>query len=173
MKRLYLNGTKLVLNTPYNKDEVQALKTSFPNARWDKINKHWTIPLAARKRAIAFANSWGIDVDEELIRLQLPEHPIGETTIRLEKAILQIVVPYDTLQIHDLKAIPGIKWNPHHNHWETPYTNVHELIQWADKYNHPIPDHIRTQANIETQKPNTPKTSHKPPTPKSPSPTYN
>jgi len=152
MKRLYLNGTKLVLDTPYNKDEVQALKTSFPNARWDKINKHWTIPLAARKRAISFANSWNIDVDEELIRLQLPEHPIGETTIRLEKAILQIVVPYDTLQIHDLKAIPGIKWNPHHNHWETPYTNVHELIQWADKYNHPIPDHIRTQANIETQK---------------------
>jgi len=152
MKRLYLKGTKLVLDTPYNKDEIQALKTSFPKARWDKIDKHWTIPLAARKRAISFANSWNIDVDDDLIRLQIPDHPIGETTIRLEKAILQIAVPYETLQIHDLKAIPGIKWNPHHSHWETPYTNVHELIQWANKYNHPIPAHISTQADIETKK---------------------
>lgn len=152
MKRLYLKGTKLVLDTPYNKDEIQALKTSFPQARWDKIDKHWTIPLAARKRAISFANSWNIDVDDDLIRLQIPDHPIGDTTIRLEKAILQIAVPYETLQIHDLKAIPGIKWNPHHSHWETPYTNVHELIQWANKYNHPIPAHISTQADIETKK---------------------
>ena len=152
MKRLYLKGTELVLDTPYNKDEVKAFKTSFPTARWDKIDKHWTIPLSNLKRAVSFANSWGIDVDEDIIRLQLPDHPVGETTIRLEKAILQITVPYETLQIHDLKAIPGIKWNAHHNHWETPYTNVHDLIQWADKYNHPIPDHIRTQADIETQK---------------------
>ena len=92
-------------------------------------------------------------MDEELIRLQIPDHPIGETTIRLEKDNPhKSSVPYDTLQIHDLKAIPGIQWNPHQNHWETPYNNVHELIQWADKYNHPIPDHIRTQADIETKK---------------------
>lgn len=152
MKLLYLKGTNLALDTPYNKDEVHALKTSFPTARWDKIHKHWTIPLHHIKQAISFANSWGIDVDEDITRLKLPDHPIGETTIRLEKAILQIAVPYDTLQIHDLKAIPGIKWNPDHSHWETPYTNVHELIQWANKYKHPIPPHIITQADIETKK---------------------
>jgi SNF2 family DNA or RNA helicase len=151
-KTLTLQGTKLVLKTPYNKDEITALKTSFPNARWDKLNKHWTLPLNTLKQAIIFANSWNIDVDEELIHLQLPDHPIGETTIRLEKNILKINVPYDTLQISDLKSIPGIKWNPQHNQWETPYTNVHELIQWATKYNHPIPQHIQTQAQIETKK---------------------
>ena len=151
-KRLSLKSNKIILNTPYNKDEVQALKTSFPNAKWDKINRHWTLPLSDLKQAKQFAHSWQIDVDEDITRLQLPDHPIGETTIRLEKANLQITVPYETLQIHDLKAIPGIKWNAQHNHWETPYTNVHDLIQWADKYNHPIPDHIRTQADIETQK---------------------
>ena len=151
-KRLSLKSNKIILNTPYNKDEVHALKTSFPNAKWDKINRHWTLPLSDLKQAKQFAHSWQIDVDEDLTRLQLPDHPIGKPTIRLEKANLQITVPYDTLQIHDLKAIPGIKWNAQHNHWETPYTNVHDLIQWADKYNHPIPDHIRTQADIETQK---------------------
>ena len=107
MKKLYLHGTNLILKTPYNKDEVTALKTSFPHARWNKLEKHWTIPVAALKRAISFANSWNIDVDEELIRLQLPDHPIGATTIRLEKDNLKITVPYDTLQIHELKVNPG------------------------------------------------------------------
>lgn len=151
-KTLTLQGTKLVLKTPYNKDEIQALKTSFPQARWDKLNKHWTLPLNTLQQAINFAKSWNIQIDDDLTHLQLPDHPHATTTIRLEKEILKIDTPYDTLQIHDLKTIPGIKWNPTHNHWETPYTNVHELIKWANKYNHPIPQHIQTQADIETKK---------------------
>lgn len=152
MKKLSLQGTQLILNTPYNQDEVHALKTSFPQARWDRLKKHWTLPLTNLPQAIQFAHDWNINVDDDLQHINLPQHPIGDPKITLHKNTLQIKIPYDTVQIASLKTIPGIKWNPTHNHWETPYTNVHEIIKWADTHNHHIPPHIRTQADIETKK---------------------
>ena len=86
MKQLRLDGTHLVLDTPYNPDEVRALKSGIPQARWDKLNKVWRIPLPTLKTAIDFAKSWNIEISQELIRLQLPDHPIGDTSIRLKTA---------------------------------------------------------------------------------------
>ena len=151
MKQLRLDGTHLVLDTPYNPDEVRALKSGIPQARWDKLNKVWRIPLPHLKTAIDFAKSWNIEISQELIRLQLPDHPIGDTSIRLKNGKLIITLPYDTLTVKSLKTITGTKWNALTNKWEAPYSVINDIIKWADTYNIPIPDHIREQVEIETK----------------------
>ena len=45
MKTITLQGTKLALKTPYDEDEIAALKASFPKARWDRLNKQWLLPV--------------------------------------------------------------------------------------------------------------------------------
>ena len=151
MKQLRLDGTHLVLDTPYNPDEVRALKSGIPQARWDKLNKVWRIPLPHLKTAIDFAKSWNIEISQELIRLQLPDHPIGDTSIRLKNGKLIITLPYDTLTVKSLKTITGTKWNALTDKWEAPYSVINDIIKWADTYNIPIPDHIREQVEIETK----------------------
>lgn len=151
MKILKLDGTHVVLDTPYNPDEVRALKNGIPQARWDKLNKVWRIPLPHLKTALDFAKSWNIEISQELIRLQLPDHPIGDTSIRLKNGKLIITLPYDTLTVKSLKTITGIKWNALTNKWEAPYSVINDVIKWADTYNIPIPDHMREQVEIETK----------------------
>ncbi|MEL0097995.1 MAG: hypothetical protein VW907_00400, partial [Opitutae bacterium] len=95
MKELKLTGNQITLHTPYNQQEVNALKTTIPTAKWDKLNKHWTIPLRQHQQAIQFAHTWNINVDEQLQHLQLPQHPHATTTITLEKNKLKINTPYN------------------------------------------------------------------------------
>ena len=45
MKKVYLDNQHIILDTPYDKDEIQSLKDNFTTARWDKINKVWHIPV--------------------------------------------------------------------------------------------------------------------------------
>jgi len=151
MKELKLTGNQITLHTPYNQEEVNALKATIPTAKWDKLNKHWTIPLRQHQQAIQFAHTWNINVDEQLQQLQLPQHPHATTTITLEKNKLKINTPYNQLQIAHLKSIPGVQWNPTTNTWETPYTTIHDIIKWADQHNLPFPQTLRTQAQNETQ----------------------
>ena len=95
MKTLKLQGNKLTLNTPYDQDEVASLKASFPRARWDRLNKVWLLPVTDLPKALNFAEAWGITVDDELQRLRLPEHPIGQTSIRRRGGKLKIRLPYE------------------------------------------------------------------------------
>ena len=131
MRTLKLQGNKLALNTPYDQDEVAALKASFPRARWDRLNKIWLLPVTDLPKALNFAEAWGIDVDEELERLRLPEHPIGRTSIRRRKGKLKIRLPYEPVQVTALKTIPGVQWDHTNNEWTAPYKAVHDIIQWA------------------------------------------
>jgi SWI/SNF-related matrix-associated actin-dependent regulator 1 of chromatin subfamily A len=149
MRTLKLQGNKLALNTPYDKDEVDALKHSFPQARWDRLNKTWLLPVTDLPKAIEFSEAWGITIDEELERLQLPKHPIGRTSIRLKNGKLKIRLPYEPVQVTALKTIPGIQWDHNKNEWSAPYKTVHDIIQWATNFDIEIPESILEQAEIE------------------------
>jgi len=152
MKKLYLENNKLILKTPYDQNEIDALKNSFPNARWDKLNKHWTLPIATLKRAIRFANDWNITIDDQLLHITMPDHPIGETNITLNKDTIQITIPYDPVPVNQLKTIPGTKWNPTTKKWHAPTTSLPDIIKWANHHHIPIPEHIQQQHEIETKK---------------------
>ena len=93
MKTITLQGTKLALKTPYDEDEVAALKASFPKARWDRLNKQWLLPVTDLPKLLNFAQAWGITLDPELERLRLPEHPIGQTSIRQRGGKIKIRLP--------------------------------------------------------------------------------
>jgi len=152
MKKLYLENNKLILKTPYDQNEIDALKNSFPHARWDKLNKHWTLPIANLKRAIRFANDWNITIDDQLLHITMPDHPIGETNITLNNDTIQITIPYDPVPVNQLKTIPGTKWNPTTKKWHAPTTSLPDIIKWANHHHIPIPDHIQQQHEIETKK---------------------
>tara|TARA_Y100000004_G_scaffold50751_1_gene56029 strand:+ start:6916 stop:8814 length:1899 start_codon:yes stop_codon:yes gene_type:complete len=151
MKKIYLENTHIILDTPYNPDEIQALKDSFPTARWDKINKIWRIPISEKTSLIEFCQAWGIHIDNELIRLNVPQHPIGRASIKRKTDNLIITLPFDTLKVEHLKNIAGVKWNPNTNKWVAPITSVHDIIDWANKFEIPIPEHIQEHADIEKQ----------------------
>jgi SNF2 family DNA or RNA helicase len=151
MKQIYLKDTHIILDTPYNPDEIQALKDSFPTARWDKINKVWRIPVSETTRLIEFCQAWGINIDNDLIKLQIPNHPIGKPSIRLKTDKLIITLPYETLKVDQLKNIAGIKWDTTTNKWIAPKTSIHDIIDWANKFEIPIPEHIQEHADIEKQ----------------------
>ena len=91
MKKVYLDNQHIILDTPYDKDEIQSLKDNFTTARWDKINKVWRIPVTEAEKLIPFAQAWGIDISSDLIRLQLPDHPIGITSIKLRNDNLSLI----------------------------------------------------------------------------------
>ena len=152
MKTLKLQGNKLTLNTPYDQDEVASLKASFPRARWDRLNKVWLLPVTDLPKALNFAEAWGITVDEELQRLRLPEHPIGQTSIRRRGGKLKIRLPYEPVQVTALKTIPSVQWDHTNNEWIAPYKAVHDIIQWATNFDIPIPENIKEEAEIEQKR---------------------
>ncbi len=119
MKKVYLDKQHIILDTPYDKDEIQSLKDNFKTARWDKINKVWRIPVTEAEKIVPFAQAWGIDISSDLIRLQLPDHPIGTTSIKLRNDNLIITLPYDKFKVDQLKSITGVKWNTDTNKWKS------------------------------------------------------
>jgi SNF2 family DNA or RNA helicase len=153
MKKLYLNGSSLNLKTPYDKNEVDALKTQFPNARWDRLNKTWALPITDLKNAIQFANHWNIEIDEQLHTLTIPQHPIGATNIELHNDKIITTIPYDPVPINQLKTIPGTKWNTTTNKWETPQDSLDDIIKWANHHQIHIPQHIHDHHQKQNQPP--------------------
>lgn len=152
MKTITLQGTKLALKTPYDEDEVAALKASFPKARWDRLNKQWLLPVTDLPKLLNFAQAWGITIDPELERLRLPEHPIGQTSIRQRGGKIKIRLPYEPVQVTALKTIPSVQWDHKHNEWIAPYKAVHDIIQWATNFDIPIPENIKEEAEIEQKR---------------------
>ena len=152
MKKVYLDKQHIILDTPYDKDEIQSLKDNFKTARWDKINKVWRIPVTEAEKLIPFAQAWGIDISSDLIRLQLPDHPIGVTSIKLRNDKLIITLPYDTFKVDQLKSITGVKWNTDTNKWTAPTTSLGDIIEWANKFEINVPEDVQHYADIEAEK---------------------
>lgn len=151
MKRLYLDGTKLALDTPYNKAEVTALKQNIKSARWDRLNKVWRIPAKDIHIAIDFAIKWDIDVDHEVLGLSIPEHPIGNTDIVVSGDIITVTLPYDPLKVSTLKALPGVKWDPQNKNWVAPVTAINPILNWALTYEVDLSDDLREYAERERE----------------------
>ena len=153
MKKLQLTGNTLTLTTPYDENEIAALKNTFPNARWNRLHKTWTLPITDLKNAIQFAQQWDIDIDEQLQTLTIPQHPIGTTNIELHNDKIITTIPYDPVPVNQLKTIPGTKWNTTTNKWETPQESLTDIIKWANHHQIPIPQHIHDHHQKQNQQP--------------------
>jgi len=149
MKRMYLDGTHIVIDTPYNQDEVRALKNGIKSARWDRLAKVWKIPLSDTQTALNFANAWEIDVDDDLRYLQLPDNKFEKSKIVQSGDKLIITIAYDPVKIDQLRHITGIGWDAKSKDWLAPFSSVREVIDWADKFDVPVPEHIKEQVKIE------------------------
>lgn len=151
MKKLSLDGSYIILDTPYNPDEVRALKSGIKNASWDRLGRVWRIPVSEIQSALEFARSWDISIDSDLASLELPRHPIGETSIRQKNDKIVITLPFDEVKIDYLKNITGIQWDTNSKRWIAPFSSVQEIIRWAEKFDISVPDHIQDQVHIEQQ----------------------
>ena len=151
MKQLYLQGQHAVLDTPYDKNEVAALKETLPAAKWDRVKKVWRIPARYLQTAIEFADTWGIQVDTDLLMINLPEHPIGETSIEVTDTMVTVNVPYETITVGHLKSIPGVKWNPKGRNWVAPLKIIHDIIEWATHHKIDLPADVKAIAESRQQ----------------------
>ena len=151
MKKMYLDGTSIIIDTPFNPDEVNALKNGIKSARWDKLDKVWRVPIADIRVALNFAQSWEIEIADDLQNLDLPKNKYAESKIVQNGDKLYISIPYDPVVIDVLKNVTGIVWDAHTSNWIAPFSSANEVIQWANKFDLSVPEHIQEQLKIERQ----------------------
>ena len=70
---LYLADDVLVLDFPYEQDQVAQVK-ALPGARWDKVGRVWRLPVSSLKQTRDLAIKWNFDISNEVLAFDLPKH---------------------------------------------------------------------------------------------------
>ena len=151
MKNMYLDGNKIAIKTPYNQQEVEALKAGIKTARWDRLNKIWHIPIKDIRHAINFAKAWNINISEELQHIEIPANPFETPQITQTENHIHIKIPYDNIIINELQKLPETTWDPQTQQWTTPKENAEQIQNWANKFDIPIPQHIQQTITQQQQ----------------------
>ena len=73
-KRIILNDNEIVLYSPYDSEEVAAIK-QIAGARWDRLNKAWRTPVTSLKQIKGYAVQFDYWLDPDLRTLDMPDHP--------------------------------------------------------------------------------------------------
>ena len=143
MKFLRLADDHLVLEFPYDPDEVAAIKR-LPGAKWDKVARVWRMPMSSLEEARGFAAGHGFTVDPEVLIFTLPEHKNSGRGIARDGDWLYLAFGYDPVMIRSVKQIPGITWHAKSKAWRAPMTSIADVVKWGDTFKQDIDDEIRT-----------------------------
>ena len=133
-KLIFLGDSEIILRSPFVREEVQALKTTVPNARWDRLAQVWRIPVLDREEAIEFANTWEYTVTDELVRLPLPKKSTASSSVFMDGNGIIIRFPYDPVKLKAVKKLPGARWIPDERRWRLPSSMLSKSIAFANEY---------------------------------------
>ncbi len=150
MKQLSLVDDHLVLEFPYDADEVTAIKR-ITGAKWDKVARVWRVPMTSLNEAREFAETRGFDIEPEVLLFTLPEHKNSGKGISKDGDWLYLSFGYDPVMVRSVKGIAGITWHAKTKAWRAPMTSIAEVVKWGETFKQEIPDDVReTLASIET-----------------------
>lgn len=150
MKQLSLVDDHLVLEFPYDADEVTAIKR-ITGAKWDKVARVWRVPMTSLNEAREFAETRGFDVEPEVLLFTLPEHKNSGKGISKDGDWLYLSFGYDPVMVRSVKGIAGITWHAKTKAWRAPMTSIAEVVKWGETFKQEIPDDVReTLSSIET-----------------------
>lgn len=139
MKTVTLINDELVLRSPYDREQVAAVKR-IPGARWDKVEKVWRAPITSLGPVREYAKQYGFQVDDDLTRIDLPEHPVGARRVTQPRSkdgtagLFELHFMYDPVRIKAAKTIPGAKWEPKKGCWTAPLSSVNEVMMFTRQY---------------------------------------
>lgn len=150
MKQLSLVDDHLVLEFPYDADEVTAIKR-ITGAKWDKVARVWRVPMTSLNEAREFAETRGFVIEPEVLLFTLPEHKNSGKGITKDGNWLYLSFGYDPVMVRSVKGIAGITWHAKTKAWRAPMTSIAEVVKWGETFKQEITADIReTLSSIET-----------------------
>lgn len=149
VKRLSLNDDLLVLDFPYDADEVKEIK-QIEGARWDKRNLVWTAPMKSLGRIREWAQKRGFTIDDDVMLLTIPADPNPPACVYLDdKGYVCLSFGYDPVRVRSVKQIPGVTWDTKTRAWRAPVTALDEAIKWAERFRIEVSPEVVGKANTE------------------------
>ena len=131
--KLYLDKNEIVLDFPYDAQQVSELK-QIRGARWDKQSKLWRVPITSLAEARDFAINHDFEVTIDVLTFSAPKPRTGSARVSLENDAIAIRVPYERVIIKAVKQIPAVSWNADKHYWEAPNSSVINVMEWAEKF---------------------------------------
>jgi SWI/SNF-related matrix-associated actin-dependent regulator 1 of chromatin subfamily A len=139
--KLFLNDDHLILDFPYNAEQVAELKR-IDGAKWDKLAKVWRVPMTSTNEARDYASKHGFDIDPEVLLFDLPKQDNQVFGIRKEDDWIYLSFHYDPVKVKAVKTIPSITWHAKTKAWRAPIASIHEVIDWATKFREVLPEDL-------------------------------
>lgn len=135
--RLYLDKNEIVLDFPYDQQQVAELK-QINGARWDKSTKLWRVPVTSLSEAREFAIKHDFDVTIDVLTFSAPKPRIGTARVSTSDDMITIHIPYERVIIKAVKQIPAVSWNASKHCWQAPTSSVLNVMEWAERFDVPI-----------------------------------
>ena len=145
-KHLFLADDHLVATSPYDREEVEQIK-AIDGAKWDKVAKAWRIPMSSVVEARDFGERHGFIIDSQVLTFDLPQKLNPTFGVTLEKEFIFMSFAYDPVKVKAVKAIPSVTWHAKTMAWRAPISSLTECIEWAEKFNQPIPADLNQLAS--------------------------
>ena len=145
-KQLFLADDHLVAISPYDREEVEQIK-AINGAKWDKVAKAWRIPMSSVVEARDFGERHGFIIDSQVLTFDLPQKLNPTFGVTLEKEFIYMSFAYDPVKVKAVKAIPSVTWHAKTMAWRAPISSLTECIEWAEKFNQPIPADLNQLAS--------------------------
>lgn len=144
---LFLANDHLVLDFPYDAEQVAAIKT-ISGAKWDKSSKVWRAPISSLTEVRRFAQDLGFTVDAEVLKFDLPT-PLNEARgAYMDGDWVYLSFSYDPVRVRSVKTLPGVTWHSPTKAWRVPSSALRDAIAWADKFGQPLEDGLREKAAV-------------------------
>ena len=140
-KYLFLADDHLVSTSPYDRAEVEQIK-AIDGAKWDKVAKAWRIPMSSVVEARDFGMRNGFTIDSQVLTFDLPEKLNPTFGVTLDGDFIYMSFAYDPVKVKAVKGIPSVTWHAKTKAWRAPVASIAECIEWADKFNQPVPENL-------------------------------
>ena len=140
-KYLFLADDHLVSTSPYDRAEVEQIK-AINGAKWDKVAKAWRIPMSSVVEARDFGIRNGFTIDPQVLTFDLPEKLNPTFGVTLDGDFIYMSFAYDPVKVKAVKGIPSVTWHAKTKAWRAPVASIAECIEWADKFNQPVPENL-------------------------------
>jgi len=144
-KRLWLNDDHLIIDFPYDQDQVASIK-KIPGAKWDKLARVWRAPATSLSEIRDFAILHDFEVDTSIMLFDEPKRLNKSFGMWGDDSWIYIGFNYDQVKVRSVKQLPGVTWDSKSKAWRVPRTAVREAIQWAAMFKIEIPADLHLEA---------------------------
>lgn len=152
--RLYLDNDEIVLDFPFDKEQVSELK-AISGARWDKLAKVWRLPITSVAEGRDFALKHGFDVTVDVMKFTVSkDKKKSSARVWINAGSISIRYPYERVAIKAIKQIPAVSWDGEQRSWTAPMSSVKNVIAWAGMFDVIVDNEIMDEATHVEEKTN-------------------